>query len=147
MNLQLLKNKSRIRVRINADKKELFDPIRKKWFVQTPEEWVRQLLISHLTESLKWPSSYLSVEREIHVGKLKKRFDILIYDELHQPWMLVECKAYSQPLNEAVLNQALRYNRTLDVRWLLLCNGTDTLLFDCLEEIPKALDAFPEFGT
>jgi len=41
MNLQLLKNKSRIRVRINADKKELFDPIRKKWFVQTPEEWVR----------------------------------------------------------------------------------------------------------
>src|SRR4026209_1135395 len=91
-------------------KEFIFDTIRKVWLSLTEEEWVRQNFIQFLVQELKYPVKLIAVEKEIQLGELKKRFDILVYDRDHKPWMLVECKAGEITLHEKVLMQVLRYN-------------------------------------
>ncbi len=104
----------------------IFDPIRKKWVVLTPEEWVRQNFIQYLTSHKDYPASVIAVEKEIRLGELKKRFDILVYDRELKPWMLIECKGLEIELNQAVLDQALRYNMSVPVAYILITNGKKT---------------------
>lgn len=104
----------------------IFDPIRKKWVVLTPEEWVRQNFIQYLTSNKDYPASVIAVEKEIRLGELKKRFDILVYDRELKPWMLIECKGLEIELNQAVLDQALRYNMSVPVDYILITNGKQT---------------------
>lgn len=52
---------------------QIFDTVRKVWVKLTPEEWVRQNLIQLLTQTVQIPPGYLSVEKEILVGTLKKK--------------------------------------------------------------------------
>lgn len=111
------------RIKKEQGKEMLFDPLRKKWIVLTPEEWVRQNFVQFLIQEKKYPSALVAVEKEIRLGELKKRFDILVYDTTHQPWMIVECKAAAIALTEEVLQQALRYNISVPVRYLLITNG------------------------
>ncbi len=104
----------------------LFDPIRKKWIVLTPEEWVRQNFIQFLIQKQNFPSSLIALEKEIKLGELKKRFDVLIYNSGHQPLMMIECKAPSIVLNDTVLQQVLRYNISTPVNYLVITNGDST---------------------
>lgn len=129
----------------NREGKEcIFDTIRKKWLVLTPEEWVRQNFIQYLIQVKKYPLSLIAIEKEITLGELKKRFDILIYDKNHKPWMMIECKAMEIKLDETVLEQALRYNISVPVKYLVLTNGNSCFalknekgnLIDC-NEIPE----------
>ena len=91
-------------------KRFIFCTIRKRWLLLTEEEWVRQNFVAYLVNGLNYPATLIALEKEILLNELKKRFDILVYDTDHQPWMLVECKAPAVVLNEDVLQQALRYN-------------------------------------
>ena len=111
------------RIKREQGKDMLFDPLRKKWVVLTPEEWVRQNFVQFLVQEKKYPVSLIAIEKEIRLGELKKRFDILVYDTAHQPWMIVECKAPEINLSEEVLQQALRYNISVPVNYLLITNG------------------------
>lgn len=111
------------KIRKEGEKEFIFDPIRRKWILLTPEEWVRQNFIQYLLQEMKYPASLLAIEKEIQLGELKKRFDILVYDANHQPWMMIECKAMEIKLEEAVLQQILRYNISIPVRYLLITNG------------------------
>jgi len=104
----------------------VFDPIRKKWMVLTPEEHVRQYTIQYLTTIMKYPAGLLAVEKTIIVGTRSKRFDIVIYDREHKPWMLVECKAPEVPVSEKTLYQLLNYQRNLQSNYWLLTNGHQT---------------------
>lgn len=101
----------------------IFDPIRKQWLVLNEEEWVRQNFIQYLTQKMGYPSAFIALEKEIRLGELKKRFDILVYDQQHRPWMMIECKARSVNLNDAALNQVLRYNISVPVSFLIITNG------------------------
>ncbi len=74
-------------------KEEIWDDLRKGWFRLTPEEWVRQNFIQYLLQVKHYPASYIAVERKMKLGELDKRFDLLIFDQSAQPWMLVECKS------------------------------------------------------
>jgi hypothetical protein len=103
----------------------IFDEIRKKWIVLTPEEWVRQNFIQYLLQVKKYPSSLLAVEKEIRLGELKKRCDIVVY-KAHHPWMIIECKEQKLILNDAVIEQVLRYNISLKVAILVVTNGEST---------------------
>lgn len=106
------------------DNKELiFDEIRKKWIVLTPEEWVRQNFLQYLIQIKKYPASLIAVEKEIKLGELKKRFDIVVYDTNTKPWMIIECKEMNVPLDKSVLDQVLRYNISLSVPYLVITNG------------------------
>jgi hypothetical protein len=105
----------------------IFDAIRKQWLVLTDEEWIRQNFIQYLVQSLHYPAAFIAVEKEIMLGELKKRFDILIYDQQHKPWMMIECKGTAIELDESVLQQVLRYNISVPVSFLLITNGHYTL--------------------
>ena len=101
----------------------IFDAIRKRWIILTPEEWVRQNFLQYLIQVKKYPASLIAVEKEIQVGELKKRFDIVVYDANAKPWMIIECKEMDVQLNRSVLDQVLRYNITLQVPFLVITNG------------------------
>lgn len=111
------------RIKKDGKKEHIFDPLRKKWIVLTPEEWVRQNFIQYLLQEMNYPATLLAIEKEIQLGELKKRFDIVVYDGNHQPWMMIECKAMEVKLDDAVLQQVLRYNMSIPVRYLLITNG------------------------
>ncbi|MEI2739485.1 MAG: type I restriction enzyme HsdR N-terminal domain-containing protein [Chitinophagaceae bacterium] len=101
----------------------IFDSLRKRWIVLTPEEWVRQNFVQYLLRVKNYPTTLIAIEKEIKLGELKKRFDILVYNKDHQPWMMIECKAGEIKLDEKVLEQVLRYNISVPVRYLIVTNG------------------------
>ena len=113
------------RIKKEEGKESIFDILRKKWIVLTPEEWVRQNFIKYLIEDKKYPSSLIATEKELRLGELKKRFDILVYDKNHMPWLMVECKSMEIKLDEAVLQQVLRYNISIPVKVLVITNGSN----------------------
>jgi hypothetical protein len=107
--------------------KEVFDPVRKRWVRLSPEEWVRQLFILLLAETHRFPIAWMAVEQSIALGALQKRFDLLVYDSAQQPWMMIECKAETVALDASVLDQLLRYNMSVPVRYLLITNGAQCM--------------------
>jgi hypothetical protein len=111
------------RLKKEDDREFIFDPLRKKWLILTPEEWVRQNFVQYLVQIMKYPADLIAMEKSLKLGELKKRFDILVYDRLHQPWMMIECKGPEITLDESVLHQLLRYNITIPVNFLVITNG------------------------
>lgn len=107
-----------------AGKELIFDETRKKWVSLTPEEWVRQNFLQYLIQVKKYPASLIAVEKEIAVTDTKKRFDIVVYDKNHQPFMIIECKEMNVALDEKTLEQALRYNINLQVKYIIITNGS-----------------------
>lgn len=103
----------------------IWDALRKKWLVLTPEEWVRQNFLTYLTQVLHYPSGSIAVEKQIKLLERTKRFDVVVYKNL-QPWLLVECKAPEIPLTPQVLEQALTYNINLQVPYIVITNGQHT---------------------
>lgn len=116
--------------------------MRKKWLLLTPEEWVRQNFVQYLIQVKRYPSALIALEKEISLGELKKRFDILVYDTNHQPWMMVECKAAAIDMNEAVLQQVLRYNISVPVKYILITNGNITYGWERATEL-TAINELP----
>ncbi|HYO22990.1 MAG TPA: type I restriction enzyme HsdR N-terminal domain-containing protein [Flavisolibacter sp.] len=127
-----------------GEKHYIFDSIRKTWLLLTEEEWVRQNFIAYLVKKMNYPSSSIALEKEIQLNGLKKRFDILVYDSKHKPWMIVECKAPAVPLNEDVLQQALRYNISVPARFLVITNGNVTMGWEKEGNELKLLGGMPE---
>ncbi len=128
------------------DAKELiFDEIRKNWIILTPEEWVRQNFIHYLVQTQNYPAALIGVEKEISLGELKKRFDVLVYDRNHQPWMMIECKAMDVELSEKVLEQIIRYHVSVPVPYIVITNGSYTYAWKKKEGRLISLDEMPEF--
>ena len=97
--------------------------IRKKKIVLTPEEWVRQHYINYLSVHLLYPLSFISVEKELNYFGLKKRWDIVVYNNLFDPIILVECKAPNIKLNQEALKQVFTYQNKLNCEFIVLSNG------------------------
>lgn len=109
----------------------------------TPEEWVRQNFLQYLIHVKKYPASLIAVEKEIRLGELKKRFDIVVHDKALKPWMVIECKEMDVPLNEMVLDQVLRYNITLQVPYLVITNGSYCMAMECTNKQLTELNELP----
>ncbi|MDP3929707.1 MAG: type I restriction enzyme HsdR N-terminal domain-containing protein [Bacteroidota bacterium] len=126
------------------EKEYIFDSIRKKWVVLTPEEWVRQHVIAYLVQTERLPASLIAVERMIKYNKLVKRFDVLLYNTLGKPAMLIECKAPEVNLSKETLFQIATYNTVFKVPYLFITNGIMHQVY-AWDESGKylALDAFP----
>lgn len=127
----------------------VFDEVRKKWLILTPEEHIRQLLLYYLIHTLSYPTALISVEKTIKVVGLNKRFDIVIYDRDHKPWMLVECKAPDVQITEQVLRQLLNYQSTIQSKYWVMSNGhqnycadaTDISKIKWLNDLPSFLSS------
>jgi len=103
----------------------IFDIVRKKYVILTPEEWVRQHIIHFLIEDKKFPISLIAVEKKILVNKLTKRTDLLLFDTSGAPFIIVECKSTSQKINQKVFDQIARYNLALNAPYLMVTNGLE----------------------
>ncbi|MEO6230188.1 MAG: type I restriction enzyme HsdR N-terminal domain-containing protein [Ferruginibacter sp.] len=112
------------KIKTTDNKEFIFDTIRKQWIMLTPEEWVRQNFLQYLVMVKSYPASLIAVEKEIKLVDLVKRFDIVVYDKSMAPWMIIECKEMNEAINKKVLDQALRYNISLQVPYIILTNGT-----------------------
>lgn len=104
-------------------KQEIFDICRKKFVRLTPEEWVRQTFLSYLINHQHFSASLLVVEAQLTFNKMIKRFDILAYGSDGKPRLVVECKAPTVEITQAVFDQVAMYNMTLTVDYLVVTNG------------------------
>lgn len=132
------------RIKEEDGKELIFDNIRKQWVRLTPEEWVRQNMLQYLVQVKKYPASLIAIEKEITLGELKKRFDILVY-KASKPWMIIECKEMNVALNESVLKQVLNYNITVQAEFIIITNGTDNYGFSLLNGTTQPLLQLPDF--
>lgn len=103
----------------------IFDALRRKYVLLTPEEWVRQHFIHYLINELHYPKSLISVERGTHYNTLQKRTDICIYNNLGKPHLLVECKAAYVPITQEVVKQVSVYNQTIRAPFVVVTNGLE----------------------
>ena len=124
----------------------VFDAIRKSWLLLTEEEWVRQNFIQYLVEVLHYPPALIAVEKELELNGLKKRFDLLVYNRQHQPWMLIECKAPQVLLNDDALEQVLRYHISIPVSFLVITNGEKTYGWEKVGGDLQLLSSLPEIS-
>ncbi|MEG1498052.1 MAG: type I restriction enzyme HsdR N-terminal domain-containing protein [Bacteroidales bacterium] len=141
----------KINVRVNmAGKKEVFDPVRKKYVVLTPEEEVRQYFIAFLQEQCLVPLGSISVERDLKLYKRSFRTDIKVYNKKGQGVMLVECKRPSVKLDDTVKVQISKYHLAGKERYLVITNGMEFLAWEVEEkkegeegQKTKALEKIP----
>ncbi len=120
------------------------DPIRKKLIYITPEETVRQKVISYLVDELKVPSEAMVVEQHLsHYGiKSNRRADIVvegITKETNQciPIAIVECKAPDVPLDEKAINQVLDYCDAIGANYAMLVNQFSMRCYKYVEDEKK----------
>ena len=107
----------------------IWDPLRRKSVRNTPEEAVRQWFISVLHEGMKVPEHMMGSEVSLKLGRKDYRADIVVYDRQAHPVMVVECKRPEVTLDQDVVDQALRYNQQLDVKYIAITNGPKTFIF------------------
>ncbi|RKD14497.1 restriction endonuclease subunit R [Pelobium manganitolerans] len=101
----------------------IFDELRKRDIVLTPEEWVRQHLVQFLIVHKKYPKTLIKLEGGLKLNKLQKRTDILLFNRMGEPTVLVECKASTVKISQDVFDQAARYNLVHKVKYLMVSNG------------------------
>ena len=126
LDLNLLDFADRLVIETRDAGRVIFDPVRKRKMVLTPEELVRQLLVQYLIGEKEYPLARFRVEKGLKVNTRLKRCDILIYDRQAQPYIIVECKSAKVEINDTVFEQIARYNITLRVPILIVSNGIAT---------------------
>lgn len=119
---------------------QIFDSVRKKYIVLTPEEWVRQNFIQYLIQEKKFPASLIAIEMGLKYNKLQKRGDVVIYDNYGKPFVIVECKAPHIKITQDVFDQIARYNMVLKVKYLIVTSGLQH--YCCLMDYEKGTYLF-----
>ncbi|HZW76911.1 MAG TPA: type I restriction enzyme HsdR N-terminal domain-containing protein [Flavobacteriaceae bacterium] len=111
------------RVKNSENRNFIFDSIRKKFIVLTPEEWVRQHTVQYLIQEKNYPTGLINVERQLLLNNIPKRYDVVVYNSDGSVWMIVECKAPQVQITQDTFDQIARYNMALNSRFLLVTNG------------------------
>ena len=128
------------------NKSYIFDVIRKKWLVLSPEEWVRQHCVHFLINNKNYPASLIQVEKTIEVNQTKKRYDLIAYNKNKEVEILVECKSPRVAITQTTFDQVAQYNFTLKSNYLMITNGIkhyycemdfDKKSYTFLKELPK----------
>jgi len=117
--------KYNFRFKSNENKTLIFDIIRKKFVVLTPEEWVRQHTIHFLTSEKKYPISHINVEKQLQLNDTVKRYDIVVFNKDGTIKIIIECKAPSIKTNQQTFDQIARYNLVLKSETLMVTNGLE----------------------
>jgi hypothetical protein len=131
----------------DGERIQIFDAIRKKYVVLTPEEWVRQNILQYLIQEKKFPSSLIAVEAGLKYNQLQKRADVLVYDKSGSPFLLVECKAPEVKISQDTFDQIARYNLIFKVKYLVVTNGMNHFccVIDYTDNSYQYLEFIPTF--
>ena len=111
------------RFKNSENKVSIFDEIRKKFILLTPEEWVRQHVVQFLLQDKKYPKSYINVEKLIKINDLSKRYDGVVFQPNGEIFLLIECKAPEVQISQQTFDQIARYNLVLKAKYLMVTNG------------------------
>ena len=134
------------RFKNSENKVAIFDEIRKKFIIITPEEWVRQHVVQFLLQDKKYPKSHINVEKLLKINDLNKRYDVVVYNPDGSIFILVECKAPEIKISQHTFDQIARYNMTLNANYLMVTNGLNHYFckldyenekYDFLSELPE----------
>ncbi len=136
-------------IKRDEDQLFIFDEVRKKWIVLTPEEWVRQHVVFYLVGQKNYPASLIAIEKSIKVNTRTKRFDIACYNSLANPIVLIECKAPDVSIDRSTMEQALRYNSKIQAPCIVLTNGLDLVcaLIDFNTKKVSYISDIPDFNS
>jgi predicted type IV restriction endonuclease len=111
------------RFKNSENKVAIFDDIRKKFVILTPEEWVRQHVVQYLLIEKKYPKSWINVEKVLKINGLTKRYDVVVFNADGSILILVECKAPEVKISQTTFDQIARYNLTMKAQYLMVTNG------------------------
>ena len=140
----------------DGKKTKIFDQVRKKFLVLTPEEWVRQNFVQYLIQDKGYPASLICIEKGLKVNHLYKRCDILIYNSFGNAKLLIECKSPSIKLSSETFQQVARYNISFKLPYLIVTNGMQHFCskidfklsnYSFLEHIPTYIELNTEKAT
>ena len=136
------------RFKNSENKIAIFDEIRKKFILLTPEEWVRQHVVQYLLQDKNYPKSYINIEKLIKVNELNKRYDIVVYLPNGELFLLIECKAPEVKISQQTFDQIARYNLVLNAKYLIVSNGLNHYFckIDFENEKYVFLEELPNFG-
>ena len=135
-----------LKIKLVKGTTQVFDAVRKKYLILTPEEWVRQHFIYFLNVEKNYPLGLMGVEKLVKYNDMRTRADIVLYTTQGRPNMIVECKAPKVKITQDTFNQIAKYNSQLRVQYLVVTNGMkhyccgmkyDTNKIKFLEEIPR----------
>lgn len=138
-----------VKMRKNENVLEIFDPLRRKYLVLTPEEWVRQHFINYLITEKGYPATLMANEKLIKLNSLSRRCDTVVYNREMNPVAICEYKNPDIEVTQEVFDQIIRYNIVLRVNYLIVSNGinhycckvnNEDLSYVFLEEIPHYKD-------
>ena len=126
---------------------KIFDIVRKKYLILTPEEWVRQHFIHYLIKHHHYPRSLISIEAGLRYNQLRKRSDIIVYNTSGDPFLLVECKSADKPISKNAVFQASIYNQTVKAQYLAVTNGMGFICAKASGESAKLkwIESIPSF--
>ena len=113
------------RFKNSENKVAIFDEVRKKFIILTPEEWVRQHVVHHLIYDKNDPKSWINVEKLIKLNGLTKRYDVVVFNPDGSIFLLVECKAPEIKISQHTFDQIARYNLALKADYLMVTNGLE----------------------
>ncbi|CAM3856292.1 MULTISPECIES: type I restriction enzyme HsdR N-terminal domain-containing protein [Flavobacterium] len=135
------------RFKNSKNKPYIFDEIRKKFVVLTPEEWVRQHVVRYLIDDKKYSKSFINVEKLVKVNGINKRYDIVVFDSKGNIFLLIECKAPEVPISQKTFDQIAQYNLVLKASYLMVTNGLNHYFcqMDFENEKYSFLSALPDF--
>ncbi|MFN8336309.1 MAG: type I restriction enzyme HsdR N-terminal domain-containing protein [Cyclobacteriaceae bacterium] len=125
----------------------IFDIIRKKRVVLTPEEWVRQHIIHFFINQLNYPKSLIKIESGLTYNRLQKRSDVVVHNREGKPWLLMECKAPDLQLNQNTILQAAVYNQNIRAKYIAVSNGMKHVCYEVKDDVSETelLKSFPEY--
>lgn len=138
-----------IKVKNEDGRRKIFDILRRKYFVITPEEWVRQHFIHFLIDHKGYPVSLLANEVALSVGDKVIRADSVLYDKNLSPRMIIEYKAPHIKLTQKVFDQISAYNLLLHVDYLIASNGIETYIckMDYAQQTYVFLETVPDYKS
>jgi hypothetical protein len=135
-------------LRKKNDQVYVWDIIRKKELILTPEEWVRQHVLHYFIDFAGTPKGLIALEKSLLFKNKKRRFDLVIYGKDGLPKLLVECKSPDVKLSDDTIQQIAHYNHLLNVNFLLITNGLDHRMFFLNSENNQIelIDNIPHFN-
>jgi len=135
------------RLKNSENKISIFDEIRKKFIILTPEEWVRQHTVQFLIQEKNYPKSHINVEKLVKVNNISKRYDIVVFEPNGAIFILIECKAPEVKISQETFDQIAQYNLNLKAKYLMVTNGLNHYFcqMDFEKEAYLFLPELPEF--
>ena len=135
------------RFKNSENKVSIFDEIRKKFIILTPEEWVRQHVVQFLMVQKKYPKSLINVEKVLKINGLTKRYDVVVFNNDGSIFILIECKSVDVKISQAVFDQIARYNMSLNANYVMVTNGLNHYFceMDFVNEKYSFLENLPDY--